>query len=399
VEWLGKIPAKWEAMRLKFVARLQYGDSLSDDKREEGEVLVFGSNGPIGTHIRANTLAPALIIGRKGSYGKVNFSEQGCFAIDTTYFVDTRSSAADLRWLWYAFTTLRLDAFSEDSAVPGLSQELAHSQWLPKPPRAEQLSIASFLCRETAKIDALVAKKERLIELLQEKRAALITQAVTKGLDQTVPMKDSGVEWLGKIPAHWRICRNKVLFREHDQRSIEGQEELLTVSHITGVTRRSEKEVYMIEAESHEGYKLCKPGDLIINTMWAWMGALGIASESGMVSPSYNVYRFRDQELLPRYYDYLCRIPLHVSELTRYSKGVWKSRLRLYPEEFHEIVSPIPERIDQQAIVEMLGRETAKIDALIGKVREGIERLKEYRSALISAAVTGKIDVREEVAG
>src|SRR3989442_14160070 len=114
-----------------------------------------------------------------------------------------------------------------------------------------------------------------------------------------------------------------------------------------------------------------------------------------MVSASYNVYRFRDQALLPQYYDYLCRIPLHVSELMRYSKGVWKSRLRLYPEEFYEIVSPIPERIEQQAIVEMLDRETAEIDALIAKVREGIEKLKEYRTALISAAVTGKIDVRD----
>ncbi len=128
------------------------------------------------------------------------------------------------------------------------------------------------------------------------------------------------------------------------------------------------------------------------------MGALGIAWESGMVSPSYNVYRPIGPNLCSRYFDYLCRIPVHVSELTRYSKGVWKSRLRLYPEEFLLICTPLPDLVEQRAIASFLDRETAKIDALISKVRAHIEKLKEYYTALISAAVTGKIDVRGEVA-
>ena len=122
---------------------------------------------------------------------------------------------------------------------------------------ATKMAIVGFLDRETAKIDALAAKKERLIDLLQEKRIALITRAVTRGLDPDVSMKDSGVEWLGEIPAHWEVKRNHLLFREVDQRSVTGEEELLTVSHITGVPRRSEKVVTLIKAESHEGYKLC----------------------------------------------------------------------------------------------------------------------------------------------
>jgi type I restriction enzyme S subunit len=126
------------------------------------------------------------------------------------------------------------------------------------------------------------------------------------------------------------------------------------------------------------------------------MISVSIAGESGMMSPSYNVYRFRDRALGPRYDDYLCRIPAHVSELTRPSKGVWKSRPRLYPEEFFEIITPIPKPKEQQAIAEMLDRETAKLDTLIAKVRGGIEKLEEYRTALISAPVTGKIDARGE---
>ncbi len=197
VGWLGKIPAHWNTVCLKYLARLNYGDSLPADVRQVGEVPVFGSNGPVGFHSQPNTLRPVLIIGRKGSFGKINYSDQPCFAIDTTYYIDARNSRSDLRWLFYALLLLKLDAISEDSAIPGLSRELAHYQRLPSISLPEQRTIAAFLDRETAKINALIEKKERLIELLQEKRAALISHAVTKGLDPTVPMKDSGVEWIG----------------------------------------------------------------------------------------------------------------------------------------------------------------------------------------------------------
>ena len=264
----------------------------------------------------------------------------------------------------------------------------------PKPPLTEQIKISRFLDRETAKIDSLIEKKERLMELLQEKRIALITQAVTKGLDPTVPMKDSGVAWLGQIPAHWNVEINKRLFKESDTRSDLGDEELLTVSHISGVTRHSEKNVTMIEAESYEDYKICRQGELAINTMWAWMGALGIAKEDGMVSPSYNVYLVKDRSLQPRYYDYLSRVPLHVAELTKHSKGIWKSRLRLYPDGFFEIRTPLPPLGEQEDITDQLDRSVRKIAALMMTTRKALENLKEYRMALISAAVTGKIDVR-----
>src|SRR5690606_13144423 len=140
-----------------------------------------------------------------------------------------------------------------------------------------QVSIANYLDRETARIDGLIAEKERMLALLEEKRAALISRVVTRGLDPNAPLKPSGQEWLGEIPAHWRVERAKNLFTVRDERSDDGSEELLTVSHITGVTSRSEKDVYMFEADDKAGYKRCMPGDLAINTLWAWMGAMGIS--------------------------------------------------------------------------------------------------------------------------
>ena len=194
-------------MPIKRICTLCYGDSLASAERLEGYIEVYGSNGPVGTHLRANTKAPCLVVGRKGSFGKVNYSDNPVFAIDTTFFVDTRHTSADMRWLYYVLQHAELDRESKDSAVPGLDREDAYRREVAVCLPSEQRAIAAFLDRETANIDALAAKKERLIELLQEKRTALITQTVTKGLDPHAPMKDSGVEWLGEIPAHWDMLR------------------------------------------------------------------------------------------------------------------------------------------------------------------------------------------------
>jgi type I restriction enzyme S subunit len=160
----------------------------------------------------------------------------------------------------------------------GLPLDAIGQAVLPLPPLPEQLGIANYLDRETARIDGLIAKKERMLALLEEKRAALISRVVTRGLDPNAPLKPSGQTWLGEIPVHWDVERAKNLFTVRDERSVDGTEELLTVSHITGVTSRSEKDVNMFEAEDKTGYKRCLPGDLAINTLWAWMGAMGISS-------------------------------------------------------------------------------------------------------------------------
>jgi type I restriction enzyme S subunit len=237
-----------------------------------------------------------------------------------------------------------------------------------------------------------VAAKERVLELLAEKRRALITRAVTRGLDPSASLRESGIPWLGKIPAHWDVERARWLFRERDERSVTGEEEMLTVSHLTGVTPRSEKDVNMFEAETNEDYKICHTGDLVINTLWAWMGAMGVTNVKGIVSPAYHVYQ-PDPRLEPAYIDALVRMPVFAQEVTRYSKGVWSSRLRLYPEGFFEVFLPVPPIEEQRAIVAHIAKETAKLDALHSATESTILLLKERRAAFIAAAVTGLIDV------
>ena len=272
----------------------------------------------------------------------------------------------------------------------GLPKSAIGGLRLPVPPLDRQVVIAEFLDRETARIDALIAAKRRLLELLAEKRKAIIATAVTRGLDPNVKLRDSGVPWLGEIPAHWEIERARWLFRERDVRSTTGEEEMLTVSHLTGVTPRSEKDVNMFEAETNEGYKCCALGDLVINTLWAWMGAMGIAPVNGIVSPAYNVYE-PGPRLAPAFIDALVRLPVFAQEVTRYSKGVWSSRLRLYPEGFFEVYLPVPPQEEQRAIVLHIARETAKLDAVRSATERTIVLLKERRAALIAAGVTGQL--------
>lgn len=208
----------------------------------------------------------------------------------------------------------------------------------------------------------------------------------------TLKQLDSGVPWLSEIPAHWEIERARWLFRERDVRSTTGEEEMLTVSHLTGVTLRSEKDVNMFEAETNEGYKLCEPGDLVINTLWAWMGAMGIAPLGDIVSPAYNVYE-PGTRFEPAFIDALVRLPVVAQEVTRYSKGVWSSRLRLYPEGFFEVYLPVPPQGGQRSIVAYIARETARLDTVRAATERTITLLKERRAALVAAAVTGQLEV------
>lgn len=272
----------------------------------------------------------------------------------------------------------------------GLGQDAIGRFPLPIPPLQIQRRIADFLDRETEYIDALIKAKEQMLLLLQEKRAAQISCMLTKGLHDNVSIKDSGVEWLGEIPDHWGIERAKRLFDLREEHSENGEEELLSVSHITGVTSRAEKEVNMFKAENMSGYKICKPNDLVINTLWAWMGAMGVAQQEGIVSPAYHVYTPKAY-LTPDYVNLLCRAKPFVAEVIRFSKGVWSSRLRLYPESFFDMKLPVPPLSEQEAIVRKTAEYAEQDMKFQNSLKLSILLLLERRSNLITAAVTGKI--------
>lgn len=396
VEWLGAIPAHWEIVRLKRVCTLAYGEALPGEARGDGDIEVYGSNGPVGTHGQANTLAPCLVIGRKGSFGKVNFSYSPVFAIDTTFFVDRRFTKADIRWLYYVLIDARLDRATKDSAVPGLDREDAYAREVCLCPSSEQRAIAAFLDRETAKIDALVEKKERLIALLQEKRTALVSHAVTKGLDPSVPMKDSGVEWLGAIPAHWEVKPLKFTVTMNpdvlDEATRPDYEMLyVDVGNVDSIGTIQNAESVRFEDAPTRARRKVRTGDTILSTVRTYLKAIAFVNDPPdnlIVSTGFAVLR-PGRNVAPKFLWRLVQSQQFVDAVVSYSEGVGYPAIN--PSRLGRLVAWLPPLPEQRAIAAFLDRETAKIDALIAKVREAIERLKEYRTALISAAVTGKI--------
>jgi type I restriction enzyme S subunit len=342
-------------------------------------------------------LAPpgTIVLTKRAPIGQLVISEvelccnQGCFLLEPSPDAD-----GNFFYYWLTAQTGYLQVLGRGSTFMELSSDEIKAIHVPCLSLCAQQRVSRFLDRETADINELIIAKQRLLELLAEKRRAIVAETVMRGLNPAARFRPSGIDWLGDIPAHWEIERSRWLFTERDQRSETGEEEMLTVSHLTGVTPRSEKDVNMFEAESTAGYKLCFAGDLVINTLWAWMGAMGTARVDGIVSPAYNVYT-PGRRLLPDYADALVRIPVFAQEVTRYSKGVWSSRLRLYPEGFFETWWPVPPLDEQRQIVAHISAETTKIDRLRAATEHSITLLKERRSALIAAAVTGQIDIPE----
>lgn len=270
---------------------------------------------------------------------------------------------------------------------------------VPFPPPAEQAAIVRFLDWANARLERAVRAKRKVIALLNEQKQTIIHRAVTRGLDPSVPLKPSGIPWLGDIPQHWAVIRAKYLYREVDERSTHGDEELLSVSHLTGVTPRSQKNITMFKAASYIGHKVCRPGDLVVNTMWAWMGALGTATREGIISPAYAVYRPRRPGcIVGTYSDWLLRSKPYISNIICHSTGLRASRLRLYPEEFFRLPILQPPVEEKKRIVEVVRTETADLDVAISRLDREIELLREYRTRLVADAVTGKLDVREVAA-
>ena len=261
------------------------------------------------------------------------------------------------------------------------------------PSEKEQNKISAYLDSKCSHIDIMLSKIRSSIEEYKKLKQAIITQAVTKGVRGKREMKDSGVEWISEIPANWTVKRGKQLFSETNERSETGSEELLTVSHITGVTPRSQKNVNMFKSESLVGYKICHNGDLAANTMWMWQGAIGVSKFHGVISPSYNTYRQKTNDYYFEYLDFLLRIRPLIDAYTIHSTGITLSRLRLYPDSFLSLYFIVPPITEQKEIADYLDTKCAEIDRLIAKKEQLVKELESYKKSLIYEVVTGKREV------
>lgn len=412
IPWLGKTPEHWKVTKTKYVCPFSTGwtPSTGDPSSYEGENLWanisdLGAKTILDTAKRISDAAAlqsgielspkgSLLFSFKLSIGQVSFA--GCDMFTNEAIATFRGSdELALPFAYYAFPLFLVQNASENIyGAKLLNQELIRGACYALPPIEEQTAIAAFLDRETAKIDALIAEQEKLIALLTEKRQATISHAVTRGLNPNVTMKDSGVAWLGAVPAHWQIFATKRLFRlVAEPAPNDNDEELLSIYTDIGVRPRKSLEAKGNKATTTDGYWRVRQGDIIVNKLLAWMGAIGLSNYDGVTSPAYAILR-PIKSLVPQYYDYLFRCGVMFTEFRRYSRGIMDMRLRLYFEEFGQIALPYPPKEEQTEIIEFLEEECFKLDTLKDESEHAVALLKERRSALITAAVTGQIDVR-----
>ena len=416
VEWLGEVPEHWEVISIKWLSPVQRGASprpIDDPKYfdEDGEYAwvriadVSASDGVLrettqklsvlGSSLSVKIAPGELFVSIAGTVGKPCISEiKACIHDGFVYFPRLKINPKLLYRIFESETCY--GGLGKWGTQLNLNTDTIGSIRVALPPQKELSLVLSFLDRETAKIDALIAEQQRLIELLKEKRQAVISHAITTGLNPDVPMKDSGVEWLGEVPEHWETVRLGALFKETAE---PGNDELpvLSVSIHNGVSDREfeddELERKVVRSEDRSKYKRVKVGDLVYNMMRAWQGGFGTVVVPGMVSPAYVVAR-PTRQIRADFIEQLLRTQQAVEELRRNSRGVTDFRLRLYWSEFKPIKVALPSIKEQHDIMEFLDRETAKFDELTTEAERAINFLQEHRMALISAAVTGKIDVR-----
>jgi type I restriction enzyme S subunit len=431
VEWLGRIPAHWEAKRLKFVAAtpLAYGANESAETNDANlprfiRITDIKSDGSLHDDtfrsLPEEVARPFLLkdgdllLARSGATVGKTFMYRPSWgrACHAGYLIRCRvnRAAAIPEFVSYFATSAQywgwLSSVFIQATIQNVSAEKYANLWLPTPPLPEQTAITEFLDRHTGEIDALVKKKERLIELLQEKRTALISHAVTKGLNPNAPMKDSRILWLGQIPVHWQSRRLKFRLKKIEQgwspqcenRPAEpGEWGVLKVGCMNSSRyEESENKALPADVEPAREFEI-RIGDVLMsraNTA-ELVGSVGIVHKTqGRILLCDKLFLLIfNTHLLPEYATYLLRSPIARRQIEQAASGASPSMKNISNSAVTDLVLPFPPVDEQRRIVQWISTEPVKLDALVAKIRTAVERLQEYRTALVSAAVTGQIDV------
>jgi type I restriction enzyme S subunit len=411
IEWVGQIPLSWEIIPNKYLFKLcktQVGK-----KSSEYDLLSLTLRGIVKRNIDSpEGKFPADFDSyqevRPGNFVFCHFDVEETprtVGLSTHYGMITGAYtvydpviSCDEIFLYYFYLNADTDKRLR-SLYKGLRNTIPKDSFAafrtPLPPLPEQRAIAAFLDKKCERIDEAVRIKEEQIALLKERRQILIQQAVTRGLNPDAPMKDSGIDWIGEIPAHWGVLRNFALL---DEIKTPGNANLpvLSVSIHHGVSREELSDEdnirSIIKIEDRSSYKEVRPGDIAYNMMRAWQGGIGAVHTHGMVSPAYVVARPIDS-LIGEYFELLYRTPAFIRQMDSHSKGITDFRKRLYWDDFRSCKTILPPKAEQQQIIEYQNGISAKTDKAITLKQSQIATLKEYKTCLINAAVTGKIKV------
>lgn len=435
IEWINEIPFNWSKTKIKHLANGDYKSFVDGDWiesqyiQESGIRLIQTGNIGIGnykekgfryisnhtfkelncTEIKPNDVLICRLADPVGRACLVPFlKEKMITSVDVCIL--TPNMKYDSKYIVYTLSSNQYISFANNIARGGTRQRISRTQLgdidFVSPPLMEQQKIANFLDIKTSQFDSIISKKEQFIQKLEEAKKSLISEVVTgkvKIVDGKLveldpsEMKDSGVEWLGMIPKEWEVKRIKNLFDLRNERNSRKMDEVQILTLYTSIGVRRQEEVENKTGNTVrtvQDYKIVYPNDIIVNIILAWMGAIGVSKDNGVISPAYDIYK-PHSGINSTYYNYLFRIPKFSGECFRYGRGIMLMRWRTYSDEFRRICVCTPPSNEQDLLSKYLNFKTNNINEVINQNKLQIEKLKQAKQSLISEAVTGKIDLRD----
>lgn len=429
LEWVEQLPACWEVLRLKDIIEvLESGVSVNaSDVPVEGDSVGVLKTSCVGksqflpsmnksvwetevTKVKTPVKGGRIIVSRMNTPDLVGASAYipqdypNLFLPDRLWqTVFYKNSKHDTKWLSYLIGSsvfrflLSKLATGTSPSMKNLGQDKFLAIVIPFPTPFEQQKIAAYLDIKTDlidyKIDLLTKKAERY-EILKQ---SLINETVTRGLNKTAAMKDSGIKWIGNVPSHWDCERLKdYASQSKEKNGLNPIGNMLSVSGYRGIeVKEYDSEEKMRTNEELSDYRAVRPGQLVVNTMWLNYRGIGVSNHIGYVSPAYRAY-YLSKKIIGGYLHYLMRSDLYVSGYSAYLQGIRPNSLQMKTIDFESLPLLVPPSNEQKAIADYLDDKTAKIDEIVLTINQQIENLKELRKTLINDVVTGKLKVTQD---
>ncbi|HFI0732285.1 TPA: restriction endonuclease subunit S [Streptococcus suis] len=394
IEWIGEVPEEWGITKLKYICGMQSGNNLTSleisSENDGGKIFpVYGGNGQRGYYSDFTNEGNYCLVGRQGALaGNIHFVSGKFWATDHAIVVYEHAHTYS-KYLYYLLKVMNLNQYAfETSAQPGLSVEKILQLETIHCPKGEQSQITDFLDKKVAQLDKVKSLLEEQIKTLEDYRQSLIYETVTKGLDKTVPLKDSGVDWIGQIPEGWGVKKHKyIMSKTKTLCSHYSGQKILSLTRQGIITRDVESGKGKMPA-SFDGYQFLTRGDLLLCLfdIDVTPRCVGVVESDGLTSPAYSRFKVsEDSNVYYYYYLFLAmdddKVLLHLAKNLRNS---------LTEDDFGDIKTIVPPYKEQEMIANYLNKKTVLIDKLIQLKKEQIENINKQRQTLIYDSVTGK---------
>lgn len=402
IEWIGTIPFDWKCCKQKYEIQLINGRAYSDSEFEEDgkyRILRVGNLFSNPTWYTSSLELPPdkycengdLLYSWSMSYAPVIWT--GEKVIYHYHIWKTKlSSNLNKKFAYYYLSALTdaLKAKIHETTMGFITMGVMNNSYIAFPCLKEQEKIVSFLDSQCSQIDAISADIQKEIEILEQYKRSVITEAVTKGLNPDAEMKDSGIGYIGIIPNHWVVEKIKYHLKYRGNRNPGGVQVLSVYREYGVIPKDSRDDNHNVTSEDTSNYRYVRVGDFVINKMKAWQGSMAISDYEGIVSPAYYVYEFSDENFDRKYFHYLLRNKMYATEFLRVSGGIRVGQWDLSAYDFENTMAPMPPIDEQEKIAAFLDTKSTEIDSLIGEKKRQLEVLDSYKKSLIYEYVTGK---------